>query len=78
MKMENNITADKSGTVTEIKVSPGQSVGSGDVIVVMSQRPATVSRIIPVGREERDRASVAYAHKLAETLACLGVNRGAS
>jgi acetyl-CoA/propionyl-CoA carboxylase biotin carboxyl carrier protein len=35
MKMENNIAADKSGTVTEIKVEPGQSVGSGDVVVVI-------------------------------------------
>jgi acetyl-CoA/propionyl-CoA carboxylase, biotin carboxylase, biotin carboxyl carrier protein len=36
MKMENNIAADKAGTVTEIKVSPGDSVGSGDVVVVIS------------------------------------------
>ena len=35
MKMENNITADKAGTVTEIKVAPGQSVGSGDVVAVI-------------------------------------------
>jgi acetyl-CoA/propionyl-CoA carboxylase biotin carboxyl carrier protein len=35
MKMENNITADKSGTVKEIKVTAGQSVGSGDVVVVI-------------------------------------------
>jgi acetyl-CoA/propionyl-CoA carboxylase biotin carboxyl carrier protein len=35
MKMENNIAADRSGTITEIKVTPGQSVGSGDVIVVI-------------------------------------------
>jgi len=35
MKMENNIPADKSGTVSDIKVAPGQSVGSGDVIVVI-------------------------------------------
>jgi acetyl-CoA/propionyl-CoA carboxylase biotin carboxyl carrier protein len=35
MKMENNITADKSGTVTEVKVQAGQSVGSGDVVVVI-------------------------------------------
>ena len=35
MKMENNITADKAGTVTEIKVAPGDSVGSGDVVVVI-------------------------------------------
>jgi hypothetical protein len=39
----------------------------------MSQRPASVQRIIPVAREERDRASPAYARKLAEALECLGV-----
>ena len=27
--------ADKAGTVTEIKVEPGQSVGSGDIVVVI-------------------------------------------
>jgi acetyl-CoA/propionyl-CoA carboxylase biotin carboxyl carrier protein len=36
MKMENNINADRSGTVTEIKVVPGQSVGSGDIVVVIT------------------------------------------
>jgi len=35
MKMENNIAADKSGTVKEVKVAAGQSVGSGDVVVVI-------------------------------------------
>jgi acetyl-CoA/propionyl-CoA carboxylase biotin carboxyl carrier protein len=35
MKMENNIAADRSGTVTEIKVQPGQSVGPGDIVVVV-------------------------------------------
>jgi acetyl-CoA/propionyl-CoA carboxylase, biotin carboxylase, biotin carboxyl carrier protein len=35
MKMENNIAADKSGTVKEIKVTAGQSVGSGDVVAVI-------------------------------------------
>ena len=35
MKMENNITADKSGTVKEVKVTAGQSVGFGDVVVVI-------------------------------------------
>ena len=35
MKMENNITADKAGTVKEIKVAVGDSVGSGDVVVVI-------------------------------------------
>jgi acetyl-CoA/propionyl-CoA carboxylase biotin carboxyl carrier protein len=35
MKMENNINADKSGTVAEVKVSPGQSVGTGDIVVII-------------------------------------------
>jgi acetyl-CoA/propionyl-CoA carboxylase biotin carboxyl carrier protein len=35
MKMENNITADKGGTVSEVKVAPGDSVGSGDVVVII-------------------------------------------
>jgi len=35
MKMENNINADKAGTVTEVKVTPGQSVGTGDIVVVI-------------------------------------------
>ena len=35
MKMENNIAADKSGTVKEVKVTAGQSVGSGDVVIVI-------------------------------------------
>jgi acetyl-CoA/propionyl-CoA carboxylase biotin carboxyl carrier protein len=35
MKMENNIAADKSGTITEVKVAAGQSVGSGDIVVVI-------------------------------------------
>ncbi|HVX19255.1 MAG TPA: acetyl-CoA carboxylase biotin carboxylase subunit [Acidimicrobiales bacterium] len=32
MKMENNITAEKAGTVTEVKVESGQAVGAGDVV----------------------------------------------
>jgi biotin carboxyl carrier protein len=35
MKMENNIAAEKSGTVTEVKVAAGDSVGAGDVVVVI-------------------------------------------
>jgi len=50
-----------------------EAIAMGDIIVVMTQRPATVQRIIPVSRGERDRASPAYARKLAETLECLGV-----
>jgi ABC-type nitrate/sulfonate/bicarbonate transport system ATPase subunit len=50
-----------------------EAIALGDIIVVMTRRPATVQRIIPVRREERDRATPAYARKLAETLECLGV-----
>jgi acetyl-CoA/propionyl-CoA carboxylase biotin carboxyl carrier protein len=35
MKMENQITAERSGTVTDIKVAAGDTVGSGDVVVVI-------------------------------------------
>ena len=35
MKMENQINADKAGTVKEIKVKPGDTVGGGDVVVVI-------------------------------------------
>ena len=35
MKMENQITAEKAGKVKEIKVSAGDTVGSGDVVVVI-------------------------------------------
>ncbi len=35
MKMENNITADKAGKVSQLKVEPGQSVSSGDLVAVI-------------------------------------------
>jgi acetyl-CoA/propionyl-CoA carboxylase, biotin carboxylase, biotin carboxyl carrier protein len=35
MKMENNISADVAGTVKEIRVEPGQTVGGGDVVAVI-------------------------------------------
>ena len=36
MKMENQITAEKSGTVKEIKVKAGDTVGAGDVVVIIA------------------------------------------
>ena len=36
MKMENNVSAEKSGTVKEIKVAAGDSVSGGDVVVVIA------------------------------------------
>ena len=35
MKMENNITAESAGTVSEVRVAPGDSVGSGDVVAII-------------------------------------------
>jgi acetyl-CoA/propionyl-CoA carboxylase biotin carboxyl carrier protein len=35
MKMENNVSAEKAGTVKEVKVSVGDSVGPGDVVAVV-------------------------------------------
>ncbi|MEY2583033.1 MAG: acetyl-CoA/propionyl-CoA carboxylase, biotin carboxylase, biotin carboxyl carrier protein [Ilumatobacteraceae bacterium] len=36
MKMENQIAADKAGTVKEIKVAAGDTVGAGDVVIVIA------------------------------------------
>ena len=36
MKMENQITAEKAGTVKEIKVAAGDTVGAGDVVVIIA------------------------------------------
>ena len=35
MKMENQINAEKAGTVKEIKVGPGDTVGGGDVVAII-------------------------------------------
>ena len=35
MKMENQIAAEKAGTVKEIKVAAGHTVGGGDVVAVI-------------------------------------------
>ncbi|MEY2958666.1 MAG: acyl-CoA carboxylase alpha chain [Actinomycetota bacterium] len=35
MKMENQINADKDGVIAEIKVAPGDTVGGGDVVVII-------------------------------------------
>jgi acetyl-CoA/propionyl-CoA carboxylase biotin carboxyl carrier protein len=36
MKMENQIQAERSGTVKELKVAAGDTVGAGDVVVVIA------------------------------------------
>ena len=35
MKMENPINADRAGTVTQLRVSVGDSLGAGDVVAVI-------------------------------------------
>ena len=35
MKMENHVAAEKSGTVTEVRVLSGSSVGTGDILAVI-------------------------------------------
>lgn len=63
-------------TVIFVTHDVGEAIALGDMIVVMTQRPASVARIIAVTREDRDRSSPSYAAKLAETLRCLGVPTG--
>ena len=40
MKMEHKITAPGAGTVTELKVAPGQRVDAGDVLVLLDHEPS--------------------------------------
>jgi biotin carboxyl carrier protein len=35
MKMENHINAERSGTIVEIRVAAGDSVGTGDVLAII-------------------------------------------
>jgi biotin carboxyl carrier protein len=37
MKMENNINADKEGTVSSIKVKQGEQVMEGDLLIVIGE-----------------------------------------
>jgi ABC-type nitrate/sulfonate/bicarbonate transport system ATPase subunit len=64
-------------TVMFVTHDVAEAIVVGDVIVVMSPRPATVRRIIPVDAADRNRSSAQFAHKLGETLECLGVSADA-
>ena len=44
MKMENTIAADIAGVVAEVRVEPGQAVGAGDVVAVITAPPSNFSR----------------------------------
>ena len=42
MKMENNITSDVSWVIASITVTEGDSVGAGDVIITITQKPIAI------------------------------------
>ena len=60
-------------TVVFVTHDVSEAVLLGDMIVVMSPRPASVQTIIPIEREDRDRSGPGYARKMTEALRCLGV-----
>jgi ABC-type nitrate/sulfonate/bicarbonate transport system ATPase subunit len=61
-------------TVVFVTHDVSEAVLLGDMIVVMSPRPAGVQTIIPIDNEDRDRAGPGYARKMTEALRCLGVD----
>jgi ABC-type nitrate/sulfonate/bicarbonate transport system ATPase subunit len=60
-------------TVLFVTHDVSEAILLGDVIVVMSARPASVDKIIPIEREDRNRAGLGYARKMTEALSSLGV-----
>jgi ABC-type nitrate/sulfonate/bicarbonate transport system ATPase subunit len=60
-------------TVLIVTHDVSEAILLGDMIVVMSPRPAMVQTIIPIEREDRDRAGPGYARKMTQALRCLGV-----
>ena len=67
-----------SPTVLFVTHDVSEAILVGDSIVVMSQRPATVLNVVPIERDDRNRASAAYARKLAQVLEYLGVKADAA
>lgn len=66
------LTIDKP-TVVFVTHDVPEAIALGNAVVVMTRRPGTVKRIVPIEDEARNRASSAYSHKLAGLLADLGV-----
>jgi ABC-type nitrate/sulfonate/bicarbonate transport system ATPase subunit len=60
-------------TVLFVTHDVSEAILLGDVIVVMSARPASVEKTIAIEREDRDRAGPGYARKMTEALRSLGV-----
>lgn len=65
-------------TVLFVTHDVSEAILLGDMIVVMSPRPASVQKIIPIAKEDRDRAGPGYARKMTEALQCLGVETNLS
>ncbi|MEP7063244.1 MAG: ABC transporter ATP-binding protein [Betaproteobacteria bacterium] len=65
-------------TVLFVTHDVSEAILLGNIIIVMSHRPARVVELIPIAHEDRNRASAAYARKLAATLALLGVTADAT
>ena len=77
--MENQITAEKAGTVKEIKVAAGDTVGAGDVVVVIAigrtagSEHADVHRCSMCGRSCRSETHVALLDDLEQHVAVCNI-----
>jgi ABC-type nitrate/sulfonate/bicarbonate transport system ATPase subunit len=60
-------------TVMFVTHDVAEAIALGDMVVVLTQRPAKVQTIIPVSADEHNRTSAGFGRKLAEALECLGV-----
>ena len=60
-------------TVLFVTHDVSEAILIGDVVVVLTNRPAVVHSVILVAPEDRNRASAAYGRKLSAVLECLGV-----
>jgi NitT/TauT family transport system ATP-binding protein len=67
-----------SPTVLFVTHDVSEAILLGDLIVVMSPRPASVQKIIPIDKTDRNRAGPGYARKMTEALQCLGVETNLS
>ena len=62
MKMENEIAAPASGTVEAVRVSPGDAVAAGQVLVSVARR-LTDGAVLSVGAARRGRRAGALSHE---------------
>lgn len=60
-------------TVLFVTHDVGEAISVGDIVVAMTERPASVRCVFPIEPIDRDRASAAHSQKLAKILESLGV-----